>query len=41
MPPQIRFETASNMARALLRDPHSRDVVRHMVRGAVSDLRRG
>jgi pyruvate dehydrogenase (quinone) len=39
LPPQIRFETARNMTRALLRgDPAARDIVRHTIRAARSDL---
>jgi pyruvate dehydrogenase (quinone) len=39
LPPQIRFETARNMTRAFLRgDPAARDIVRHTIRAARSDL---
>jgi pyruvate dehydrogenase (quinone) len=39
LPPQIRFETARNMTRAFLRgDPAARDILRHTIRAARSDL---
>jgi pyruvate dehydrogenase (quinone) len=39
LPPQLRFETVRNMTRAFMRgDPAARDIMRHTVRAARSDL---
>jgi pyruvate dehydrogenase (quinone) len=39
MPPQLRFETLRNMTRAFIKgDPAARDIMRHAVRAARTDL---